>query len=85
VKRRAPNAALRFRKDIMQEYPKWRYHATEAAKIVKDPEHEDAAAHSDAGWVDHPSALVPVEDAALQPQQIDDSEATPDKKKTRKR
>ena len=41
-----------------QEYPKWRYHATEKALIVRDPEHEDEAAHGDAGWVDHPSMLV---------------------------
>jgi hypothetical protein len=42
----------------MNEYPKWRYHNTEKAKIVSDPEHEENAASDENGWVDHPSALV---------------------------
>lgn len=49
----------------MTEYPKWRYHATEKALIVSDPAHEDEAAHSDAGWVDHPSLIVMPDEAEL--------------------
>lgn len=51
-------------KDLSMEYPKFRFHATEKEQIVTDPEHEDAVAHSDAGWVNHPSELAPAEPAA---------------------
>jgi hypothetical protein len=69
----------------MSEYPKWRYHAAEKAVIVRDPEHEDAEAHSDAGWVNHPSQF-PEPEPEPEPEAAADESAEPEaKKKTRKR
>jgi hypothetical protein len=39
----------------MQNYPSWRYHATEPAVIVADPEADDALGE---GWADTPAAFL---------------------------
>jgi hypothetical protein len=59
------------------EYPKWRYHATEKAQIVNDPEHEDAAAPEAEGWANHPDQLKPAEPV--------DDQSEPEAKPKRKR
>jgi len=47
----------------MQEFPKWMYHRTEAARIVDDPVEQDALGSD---WAESPAAFdvpVVVEDA----------------------
>jgi hypothetical protein len=69
------------------QYPKFRFHSTEKEVIVTDPEHEDAVASDDAGWVNHPSELAlaePEDDSDLSQAQIDDSEAPAETAKGRK-
>jgi len=40
--------------DLKREYPKWKYHRTEPAVIVKDPDEE---ADLGEGWADRPGAF----------------------------
>lgn len=64
---------------VHQEYPKWRYHAAEKAQIVRDPAHEDEAAHSDEGWVNHPSQIA---DPTDEDEVADEDEASADSSDT---
>lgn len=43
----------------MQHYPKWLYHETEPARIVKDA--DEHAEHEENGWVDTPAKLKKAE------------------------
>lgn len=38
----------------MDEYPRWRYHATEKPKLVNDPVEDEALGD---GWADTPAAF----------------------------
>lgn len=41
-------------------FPKWRFHPTREACIVRDQEEFDSRTPSSEGWVNHPSEFVPV-------------------------
>lgn len=61
----------------MKQYPSWRYHATEEARIVKSAEEDDALGP---GWADTPAAFYqesPVESAEESNQATNDDPGAP--------
>ncbi len=52
--RRLAARPQRSPQDLKREYPKWRYHRTEPAVIVEDPQ---AEADLGEGWADTPAAF----------------------------
>jgi hypothetical protein len=50
--------------DLSTEYPKWKYHRTQPACTVENPEQE---ANLGDGWADHPSAFDAPEPEAAEP------------------
>jgi hypothetical protein len=42
---------------VIEQYPSWRYHATEQAVIVTSPEDESRRAPTSEGWADSPDRV----------------------------
>jgi hypothetical protein len=67
--------------DEQKYFPSWRYHATEAPRIVNDPIEDEALGE---GWEHTPAAFLPAAEPAADATEPGSNEAEP-KKRGRKK